>query len=47
MVELLNEQGVHIMWERVRQKAQGAVARPHIAQILITALFSFPNAGHH
>ncbi|HZO75715.1 MAG TPA: PHP domain-containing protein [Ktedonobacteraceae bacterium] len=34
MVELLNEQGVHIAWERVRDIAQGAVGRPHVAKAL-------------
>ena len=34
MVELLNEQGIHITWERVREIAQGAVGRPHVAQAL-------------
>ena len=34
MVELLNEQGVHIAWERVREIAQGAVGRPHVAKAL-------------
>jgi predicted metal-dependent phosphoesterase TrpH len=34
IVELLNQQGVHITWERVRQIAQGAVGRPHIARAL-------------
>jgi len=37
MVERLNEQGVHITWERVRQIAHGAVGRPHVAQALIEA----------
>ncbi len=37
MVEKLNEQGVHITWERVREIAQGAVGRPHIAKALIEA----------
>lgn len=37
MVELLNQQGVHITWERVRQIAQGAVGRPHVAQALLEA----------
>src|SRR5437879_7775476 len=37
MVELLNEQGVHISWERVRQIAQGSVGRPHVAQALLEA----------
>ncbi|HET9922384.1 MAG TPA: PHP domain-containing protein, partial [Ktedonobacteraceae bacterium] len=31
MVELLNEHGVAISWERVREIAQGAVGRPHVA----------------
>lgn len=34
IVEMLNQQGVHITWERVRQIAQGAVGRPHIARAL-------------
>lgn len=37
MVELLNEQGVHITWERVRELAQGAVGRPHIARAIMEA----------
>lgn len=37
MVERLNEQGIHITWERVRQIAQGSVGRPHIAQALLEA----------
>ncbi|MBX5451449.1 PHP domain-containing protein [Thermogemmatispora sp.] len=37
MVELLNEQGVAITWERVRELAQGAVGRPHVAQALVEA----------
>lgn len=37
MVELLNEQGVHITWERVREIAQGAVGRPHVAKALLEA----------
>jgi len=37
MVELLNEQGVAISWERVREIAQGSVGRPHIAQALMEA----------
>ncbi|GAC1423962.1 MAG: PHP domain-containing protein [Ktedonobacteraceae bacterium] len=37
MVELLNEEGVHITWERVREIAQGAVGRPHVAQALVEA----------
>ena len=46
MVERLNEAGVHITWERVRQIAQGAVGRPHIAQALIEAGYvqSMPEA---
>jgi 3',5'-nucleoside bisphosphate phosphatase len=34
MVELLNEQGIHVSWERVREIAQGSVGRPHVAQAL-------------
>jgi predicted metal-dependent phosphoesterase TrpH len=37
MVELLNEQGIHITWERVREIAHGAVGRPHVAQALLEA----------
>ncbi|MBX5456881.1 MAG: PHP domain-containing protein [Thermogemmatispora sp.] len=37
MVELLNEQGIAIRWERVRELAQGAVGRPHVAQALVEA----------
>ncbi len=37
MVELLNEEGVHITWERVREIAQGSVGRPHVAQTLVEA----------
>jgi predicted metal-dependent phosphoesterase TrpH len=37
MVELLEEQGVHIAWERVREIAQGAVGRPHVAKALLEA----------
>ena len=37
MVELLNEEGINISWERVRQIAQGAVGRPHVAQALLEA----------
>ncbi len=37
MVERLNEQGVSISWERVREIAQGAVGRPHVAQALLEA----------
>ncbi len=34
MVELLNEQGVNIVWDRVREIAQGSVGRPHVAKAL-------------
>jgi predicted metal-dependent phosphoesterase TrpH len=46
MVELLNEQGVHIRWERVRQIAEGAVGRPHVAKTLLEAGYvkSIPEA---
>jgi 3',5'-nucleoside bisphosphate phosphatase len=46
MVKRLNEGGVHITWERVRQIAQGAVGRPHIAQALMEAGYvqSMPEA---
>src|SRR2546430_9967654 len=37
MVELLNEQGVNIRWERVREIAEGAVGRPHVAKALMEA----------
>lgn len=37
MVELLNEQGVHISWERVRELAKGSVGRPHVAEALVEA----------
>jgi 3',5'-nucleoside bisphosphate phosphatase len=37
MVELLNEQGINIQWERVREIAQGAVGRPHVAKALLEA----------
>jgi predicted metal-dependent phosphoesterase TrpH len=37
MVELLNEQGIHIAWESVRENAQGAVGRPHVAKALLEA----------
>ncbi len=37
MVELLNEQGIDITWERVREIAQGAVGRPHVAKALLEA----------
>jgi 3',5'-nucleoside bisphosphate phosphatase len=34
MVELLNEHGVNIAWDRVREIAQGSVGRPHVAKAL-------------
>lgn len=37
MVELLNENGIAISWERVREIAQGTVGRPHVARALIEA----------
>lgn len=37
MVELLNEQGINVSWERVRAIAQGAVGRPHVAKALLEA----------
>src|SRR5579863_6309401 len=37
IVELLNEQGIKVAWERVRQIAQGAVGRPHVAKALLEA----------
>ncbi len=37
MVELLNQEGIHITWERVREIAQGTVGRPHVAQALVEA----------
>ena len=37
MVELLNEQGINVSWERVREIAQGSVGRPHVAQALMEA----------
>ncbi|HXZ05254.1 MAG TPA: PHP domain-containing protein [Ktedonobacteraceae bacterium] len=37
MVELLNEQGINITWERVRAIAQGSVGRPHVAEALLEA----------
>ena len=37
MVELLNEQGVNVSWERVREIAQGSVGRPHVAKALLEA----------
>lgn len=35
MVERLREQGVNITWQRVREIAQGAVGRPHVARALM------------
>jgi predicted metal-dependent phosphoesterase TrpH len=35
MVELLNERGVNVSWDRVREIAQGAVGRPHVAKALL------------
>ncbi|GCE26140.1 phosphatase [Dictyobacter alpinus] len=37
MVELLNEEGVKVSWERVRELAKGAVGRPHVAKALMEA----------
>ena len=37
MVELLNEHGIDVSWERVRELAQGAVGRPHVARALLEA----------
>jgi predicted metal-dependent phosphoesterase TrpH len=37
MVELLDEQGVHISWQRVREIAESAVGRPHVARALLEA----------
>lgn len=37
IVELLDEQGIHIEWDRVRSIAQGAVGRPHVAKALLEA----------
>jgi predicted metal-dependent phosphoesterase TrpH len=37
MVEKLRELGVKISWERVRELADGAVGRPHIAQAMVEA----------
>ena len=37
MVELLNEQGINVSWDRVRAIAQGAVGRPHVAKALLEA----------
>ncbi len=37
MVELLNENGVALSWKRVREIAEGAVGRPHVARVLVEA----------
>src|SRR5579863_5931360 len=37
IVELLNEQGIDVSWERVRAIGQGAVGRPHVAKALLEA----------
>lgn len=37
MVELLNEQGIAVSWERVREIAKGSVGRPHVAKALLEA----------
>ncbi len=37
IVELLNEEGLHVKWERVREIAQGSVGRPHVAEALMEA----------
>jgi predicted metal-dependent phosphoesterase TrpH len=37
MVELLNQEGLHVSWDRVREIAQGAVGRPHVAKALLEA----------
>lgn len=37
MVELLNEQGINVEWDRVRHIAQGSVGRPHVAKALLEA----------
>jgi predicted metal-dependent phosphoesterase TrpH len=39
IVELLNEHGIHISWERVRGIAQGSVGRPHVAEALLEASY--------
>ncbi|GCE04517.1 PHP domain-containing protein [Dictyobacter aurantiacus] len=46
MVELLNEEGINISWDRVRELAQGAVGRPHVAKALMEAGYvqSIPEA---
>jgi 3',5'-nucleoside bisphosphate phosphatase len=37
MVEQLNAHGINVSWERVREIAQGAVGRPHVARALLEA----------
>jgi predicted metal-dependent phosphoesterase TrpH len=37
IVEKLNEQGINVSWDRVREIAQGAVGRPHVAKALLEA----------
>lgn len=37
MVELLNEEGIAVEWDRVREIAQGSVGRPHVAKALLEA----------
>jgi predicted metal-dependent phosphoesterase TrpH len=37
IVELLNEHGINISWDRVREIAQGSVGRPHVAEALMEA----------
>ncbi len=37
MVERLNQLGVPVRWERVRELAQGAVGRPHVARAMVEA----------
>src|ERR1700680_206872 len=37
MVDLLNEHAINVAWERVRELAQGAVGRPHVAKALLEA----------
>ena len=46
IVEKLNEQGINIPWQRVREIAQGSVGRPHIAEALQEAGYvqSIPEA---
>ena len=46
MVELLQEQGITISWDRVREIAQGSVGRPHVARALVEAGYaqSIPEA---